>query len=217
MTPDSIVFYRSFFEAIKSIPDSGARLQAYEAILDYAFDGTTNKDISPFANIVLEMAKPQLDANAKRRQNGSKGGAPAGNQNAKKNNQKQPTVEFENNQKQPNVNVNENVNVNDNEKEIIKKKAQRFAPPTKESISEYCLEKGISIDIDRFLDYYESNGWKVGKNPMKDWKATVRNWARNNNSKPTGQGVSEHRPTSNNKFNNFEQRAYNFEELEKLI
>ena len=56
-----------------------------------------------------------------------------------------------------------------------------FVPPTRDDIAEYCAEKSISIDIDRFLDYYTSNGWKVGRNSMKDWKATVRNWARKDN------------------------------------
>lgn len=64
------------------------------------------------------------------------------------------------------------------EKEEDKKSMARFRAPTHEEISSYCLEKGIHIDVDRFIDYYTANGWKVGRNPMKDWKATVRNWAR---------------------------------------
>ena len=55
---------------------------------------------------------------------------------------------------------------------------KRFKKPTLEEIKQYCDEKHCAIDTQRFYDYYESNGWKVGKNPMKDWKATVRNWAR---------------------------------------
>ena len=52
----------------------------------------------------------------------------------------------------------------------------RFSPPTVEEVKSYCLEKGYSIDPQRFVDYYESNGWMVGKNKMKDWKAAVRGW-----------------------------------------
>nr|DAV56262.1 MAG TPA: helix-turn-helix domain protein [Caudoviricetes sp.] len=55
---------------------------------------------------------------------------------------------------------------------------KRFAPPTLAEVSDYCKERGNSIDPQRFIDYYESNGWKVGRNPMKDWKAAVRNWER---------------------------------------
>ena len=44
---------------------------------------------------------------------------------------------------------------------------------------EYINEKGYNIRASKFVDYYTSNGWKVGKNPMKDWKAAVRTWERN--------------------------------------
>lgn len=54
----------------------------------------------------------------------------------------------------------------------------RFSPPTSDEVKAYCIEKGYMIDADRFVDYYTSNGWKVGKNPMKDWKAAVRSWNR---------------------------------------
>lgn len=60
---------------------------------------------------------------------------------------------------------------------------KRFAKPTISDIKDYCWEKGYSIDAERFFDYYESNGWKVGRSPMKDWKAAVRNWARQENEK----------------------------------
>lgn len=56
-------------------------------------------------------------------------------------------------------------------------KSKRFAKPTIQEITDYINEKGYSIDANRFFDYYESNGWKVGRNPMKDWKACLRTWA----------------------------------------
>ena len=69
--------------------------------------------------------------------------------------------------------------------------ASRFAHPSREDIISFCQENGLVIDVDRFLDYYASNGWRVGKNPMKDWKATVRNWARKDKEpeKPTARPV----------------------------
>ena len=54
----------------------------------------------------------------------------------------------------------------------------RFVKPTVEEIAAYCREGGYGIDAQHFWDYYQGNGWKVGKNPMQDWKATVRSWAR---------------------------------------
>lgn len=53
----------------------------------------------------------------------------------------------------------------------------RFKPPSVDDVRAYCLEQGYSsVDPQRFVDYYTANGWKVGKNPMKDWKAAVRGW-----------------------------------------
>ncbi len=55
----------------------------------------------------------------------------------------------------------------------------RGNPPTQEEVKKYCLERGGKVDAERFFDYYSSNGWMVGKNPMKDWKAAVRSWETN--------------------------------------
>lgn len=60
---------------------------------------------------------------------------------------------------------------------------KRFVKPTLEEIKAYCQERRNGISAERFFDYYESNGWKVGgKGAMKDWKAAVRNWEKNNYS-----------------------------------
>lgn len=59
----------------------------------------------------------------------------------------------------------------------------RMKKPTIEEVRSYIEEKGYNVDPERFYDFYESNGWKVGKNPMKDWKATVRTWSKNNYGK----------------------------------
>lgn len=56
-------------------------------------------------------------------------------------------------------------------------KAKRFVKPTLEEVQAYITEKGLNVNAEKFIDYYESNGWKVGRNPMKDWKATVRRWS----------------------------------------
>ncbi|WP_422477229.1 hypothetical protein [Pleomorphochaeta sp. DL1XJH-081] len=52
----------------------------------------------------------------------------------------------------------------------------KFFKPTVEEISAYCQERKNEVDPQKFWDFYESKGWKVGKNPMKDWKASVRTW-----------------------------------------
>ena len=65
----------------------------------------------------------------------------------------------------------------DKEKEVIKPQ-KRFTKPTIEEVEAYCQERNKGVDAQRWYDYYSSNGWKVGKNPMKDWKAAVRTWER---------------------------------------
>ena len=59
------------------------------------------------------------------------------------------------------------------------KPLKRFTAPTLEEVKEYCAERKNGVDAARFVNYYTANGWKVGKNPMKDWKAAVRTWERN--------------------------------------
>ena len=90
------------------------------------------------------------------------------------------------------VSVNDSVNVSVNDIECVSVETtpaepapepaptrKRFVKPELEEIREFCFEKNINIDVDRFFNYYESKGWKVGVSPMKDWKAAVRNWAKN--------------------------------------
>ena len=64
------------------------------------------------------------------------------------------------------------------------KPLKRFTAPTIEEVKEYCSERKNGVDAERFVNYYTANGWKVGKNPMKDWKAAVRTWERNDSGKP---------------------------------
>ena len=58
-----------------------------------------------------------------------------------------------------------------------------FRKPTVDEVKSYCLERKNAIDPEKWFNYYESNGWRVGKNPMKDWKAAVRVWERKNKPK----------------------------------
>lgn len=58
-----------------------------------------------------------------------------------------------------------------------------FKKPTLEEVEEYCNERQNNIDPQRFIDYYTANGWKVGRNSMKDWKAAVRTWEKTSNNK----------------------------------
>ena len=95
----------------------------------------------------------------------------------------------------PNVNDNVNVNVNDNVNDIGAKapepsgspapKRTRFIKPSVADVKSYCEERGNNVDPEKFINYYDSNGWHVGKNPMKDWQAAVRTWEQNGFSSTT--------------------------------
>ena len=62
---------------------------------------------------------------------------------------------------------------------IPKKTRKNFKKPTLKEVESYCIERKNSIDAQSFLDFYESKGWMIGKNKMKDWKAAVRTWEKN--------------------------------------
>ena len=63
-------------------------------------------------------------------------------------------------------------------------KPRRFTPPTLEDVTDYCEERKNGIDPQRFLDFYEAKGWKVGNQAMKDWKACVRTWEGREKAQP---------------------------------
>lgn len=84
-----------------------------------------------------------------------------------------------------------------------KEKAKRFIPPTLEEVESYCLERKNGIDFERFIDFYQSKDWYIGKNKMKDWKASIRTWESKNKSEL--------------KQGNFSQREYTDEQLKGCI
>ena len=72
-------------------------------------------------------------------------------------------------------------------KEADKPPRTQFQKPTLDEVRAYCIERGNKVQPEKWLAHYEANGWKVGKNSMKDWKAAVRTWEQNNfDSKPSG-------------------------------
>lgn len=100
-----------------------------------------------------------------------------------------------------------------------REKKPRFSPPSLDQVAEECKAKGYTFDPEHFISYYESNGWKVGRNPMKDWKAAARNWqSRENKETPKPE-----KPPDRNKYTpkgdyfNFGQRNYDFAALERQI
>lgn len=82
-------------------------------------------------------------------------------------------------QKQSKSNANHKPITNNHNKENIKRK---FTPPQLAVVQQYCKERGNNVDAEQWHDFYSSKDWMVGKNKMKDWKASVRTWERNSNN-----------------------------------
>ena len=70
-----------------------------------------------------------------------------------------------------------------------KKTASRFSAPTVDEVRAYAQEKGYNVAPEHLVVYYTSNGWRVGRNPMKDWRATVRTWASRDRAQTPVQGT----------------------------
>lgn len=66
---------------------------------------------------------------------------------------------------------------------IADKPQKKFIPPTLEEVTNYCKERNNSIDPQQFIDHYTANGWFRGKTKIKDWKACVRTWEKNERPK----------------------------------
>lgn len=194
----AVLIQPSFYEAMKILPND-ERLQLYDVICEYSLNGVQPSHLPPIANSLFALMKPIIDSSTKRYEasvkNGQKGGAPRGNQNARKrpkNNQsKQPK-----NKQDLDYDLDYDLDIDvEKDSAITADKPpsrSRFSPPTVEEVRAYCTEKGYDIDPDRFVDYYTSNGWRVGKNPMKDWKAAVRTWS--GKEQPNGNGKTEPKP-----------------------
>lgn len=108
-------------------------------------------------------------------------------------------------------------NVNDNVNDIKKKdtkvsKEKSFQPPSVENVREYCQEGGYKVDAECFVNFYESKGWMVGKNRMKDWKAAIRNWSRNDQKTSPKAGNR-----AIDKYNQFMHSEYDFDSLEREL
>ena len=173
---EAFVFYRSFFEAMEGLADRD-KLVLYDAIARMGLYGE-QPQLPLEAKRLFVLILPQLKANRKKRVEGRKGGRPASIGYTREN-----TTGSENEK------PNEKEKENENEKE----KENLFSPETtaaagtekKETIpslgeiKRYVEDTHLPVDAEHFYNYYKANGWRMGQNPMQDWKAAVKAWARN--------------------------------------
>ena len=173
---DSFIFYRSFYEAINDL-DNETQLQIYQAIARYSLN-FEESEFNGISKAIFTLIKPQLEANNKRYSNGTK---PKQSKTEAKH--KQTASKARANK---NVNVNENKNVNTN---VVK--SDGFKKPTINDIEIRCKDMRYFLDAEKFFNYYESNGWKVGRNKMKSWHSALANWNKNDTTKPQQQSFKQ--------------------------
>lgn len=188
-------------EELREIIDYCVKIGLFQMEGDKLFSATHRQR---FAEVFDEWHKKQEQRKRRaeiNRQNGSKGGNP----NFRKG---QPNPYYQTTESV----MGDNPNITENAQEISednpitipndtrhnqtiqttpkgeKKTGSRFTPPTIEEVRAYAQEKGYNIDPEHFVDYYTSNGWRVGRNPMKDWRATVRTWASRDKAQSPVQG-----------------------------
>lgn len=196
-------FYRPFKEHLSGLSDKD-KLIMYEAIIDYALD-FKEPSLEGFPKLAFDLIRPMLDANIKRWQNGCKGGAPKGNKNNRYSNRTteiQPKYNQSTTEIQPNQQlINPETPPVDRKRKAVEVSVRRFIKPTLQELIEYVTANAISVDAERFFNYYEANGWKVGRNPMKDWKAALRTWVRQNQQNKTSDIGVTLKDNSTDKYN----------------
>lgn len=166
--------WTSFRDVIEPLSDA-EKGRLFVMMMNYAESFAEPAEFAGNERFIWPAAKQLIDLtyseNLRLAENGKKGGRPKSKQN-----QTEPT-ETNKNQTEPNESHKEkksNIkkgNIKENNTDI-----RRFAPPTLQEVTDYCMERGNSVDPSRFIDFYASKGWKVGNQPMKDWKACVRTW-----------------------------------------
>lgn len=167
-------FYRSYYDAVKILPKK-EQVAVLLAVCGYALDGE-EPQLQGTASAIFSLIRPTLDSSRRKAESGKQGGS-KGQANGK-----QSESKTEANCKQT---AREKEKEEEKEKEVeyectppTPSSRSVFTPPTVDEVKEYCDSRGNGIDAQAFVDFYASKGWMIGKNKMKDWKASVRTWER---------------------------------------
>lgn len=188
-------FYRTFYDLTTLLPEAERR-KVNTALLDYFFEGIEPKGLSESGMKVFKGCEGRI---SKSRTNA----ANVSNRYSDSKPTNEPTEDATNDAAEGSTKPlpdRERDREVDKEGAKEKRKAARFRAPSPAEVSEYAQQyaatknldlRAIDFDPEYFCDYYESNGWHVGKQPMKDWKATVRRWLRT--SKPKN-GIAKEVP-----------------------
>lgn len=194
MGRNQFTFYESFAAAIAHIRNKAARCDAYDAIVNYAIYGKEPDlgSLPEAAAIAFSLMRPVADSGRRKAENRTKRKQTGTNEEQNGTNEEQTDKSAEQTDKEKeNEKEKEREYEREYEREIENecslspyplsqnKKSAVFQKPTLDEVTAYCQERGNNVDPQQFLDHYSSNGWRVGKNPMKDWKAAIRTWEKN--------------------------------------
>lgn len=165
---EAFTFYGSFYDAISELDDAD-RLAVYDAICGYGITGKV-PELTGVAALAFKLMRPNIDENLKRRAAGKAGGEQT---------QSKPEAKPKQTGSKPEAKPKQQDKTKQDKTEQDKtKKTERFAPPSLDDVRAYCAERKNGVQAEAFVDFYASKGWKVGNQPMKDWKAAVRTWER---------------------------------------
>lgn len=156
-------YYETFEIVIEKIKDIEEREWLRKVIIQYGLHGTAPESFNSEAlEIAWTICKDLIDQQHHRRE------VNAANRAGKK---AEPATNEENSAIEP-----QSEEKPAQEIQPEKQKQKNFVKPTVEEIAAHCKEKNYNINAQQFYNYYESNGWKVGRNAMKSWQAAVQNW-----------------------------------------
>lgn len=178
-----VKLFVDYLDAIEPLGDA-ERGRLFTALLEYARTGEVPQ-LGGNERFIFPMMKAQLDRDAASNMELSEKRAAAGSLGGK---QKQANI-ANGSKSYQDKDKEEDKDKDKEEDESDKTRTRRFTPPALDEVIAYCQERGKGVDAQRWYDYYSSNGWKVGKNAMKDWKAAVRTWENN------GYGIKTDRHT----------------------
>ena len=177
-----ILFY-DWIDALEELTDE-ERGKLVLAMLKYHRDGTPPPEFQGIVKMAANFIFPTLDRSKTYAENGRKGGLKTNASSNASSNALSNASSIDKTKQDKTKPKQE-----DNGSARPSRTKRNFVKPSADEISEYCSECGLQVDAQRFLDYYESNGWMVGKNPMKDWKAACRSWAHRSNNEPLSGSV----------------------------
>ena len=238
---ESFVVYGSWFKTARKIYKDRDELARFAlAIIELGIDGIVPPDDDSPERVAYEIAAKQIEANARRRENGKKGGAPAGNKNAKKEGAEETTEKQPKNnlktskgstEKKANVNVNDNLNVNDNEnikgavstaEEKIRLSSGQYWTITPEKIQQY---KAVfpRVDVDHEIAVMALTAEEQPDKRRAETRIEqfIVNWLRNADEKAVEQDKTTKEKAEagkkKNAFHNFDEHEYDFDEIDRML